>query len=53
MAGWTVGLWLAVAGTVALGAPPAENLFPDTTTGFVAVADVQLLVKHWKKTQLG
>ncbi len=53
VAGWTVGLWLAVAGTIALGAEPAENLFPDTTTGFVAVADVELLVKHWKKTQLG
>ncbi len=53
VAGWTIGLWLAMGPVIASGGPPAETLFPDTTTGFVAVTDVQQLVKHWKKTQLG
>jgi hypothetical protein len=32
---------------------PSEALLPDTTQGFFAISNVDILAKHWQKTQLG
>jgi hypothetical protein len=32
---------------------PSETLLPDTTQGFFAISNVDVLTKHWEKTQLG
>lgn len=42
----------------ALAAPlcavePSEKLLPDTTKGFLSVADMKTLVDHWNETQIG
>ena len=31
----------------------SETLLPDTTQGFVAISNVDVLIEHWNKTQLG
>lgn len=37
----------------ACAVPPAENLMPDTTEGFLAVGSIDQLKEAWNKTQLG
>ena len=51
---WASGAALTT-GTVSaqVEVPPAEALLPDTTTGFLAVTDYQVLERHWGQTQLG
>lgn len=46
-------LFLAFTGVRAENVPPSENLFPNTTAGFVSVTNVDTLSEHWGKTQLG
>jgi len=45
----TEGLLPATEGLL----PATEDLLPGTTVGFVAVSDVDELVDHWRKTQVG
>lgn len=54
----SVGLWgtcllMGIGGGTSLAARPAENLFPNTTAGFVAVANWDDLKDHWRQTQWG
>jgi len=57
-----IGYWVlvgllgccAVAGqSRADGLPASETLLPATTKGFISIGDLQRLVAHWQKTQLG
>jgi len=48
-----VGLLLGVGRLSAEAVPPSENLLPDSTKGFVAVASMDRLSQSWNKTQLG
>jgi len=56
---WTSVIVGMIASLVNMGAgsaervPRSEELLPDTTTGFIAVADMDTLRKHWNQTQLG
>ncbi|HYW79055.1 MAG TPA: hypothetical protein VE890_05730, partial [Thermoguttaceae bacterium] len=50
---WSIGCLLGIGPASAQKLPPSEQLFPSTTKGFVAVADVGLLEQQWNKTQLG
>lgn len=52
--GFVVATLLLVLRSVSQAAvPPAENLLPNTTKGFLAAASVQDLEDNWNKTQLG
>lgn len=33
--------------------PPAEKLFPKSTQGFIAIANVEALIEHFDRTQIG
>lgn len=44
---------LGVLHTPIQAARPAKSLLPDTTKGYLSIPDVDLLRKHWEKTQLG
>ncbi len=44
---------LATGSTAVAAVPPAENLVPDTTEGFLAVGSMDELKAAWNKTQLG
>ena len=35
------------------GTVPCETLLPETTQGFFAISNVDMLSEHWHKTQLG
>lgn len=48
-----LGLLLAVSARSAEAATPSETLLPDSTVGFLSVADVQKLLDQWNKMQLG
>jgi len=53
---WSVGLLVNVGTVSAAQQPPpitSENLFPDTTQGFAAIANVDRLRENWNKTQIG
>ncbi|HUT09890.1 MAG TPA: hypothetical protein VMY42_05305 [Thermoguttaceae bacterium] len=56
---WTSVIVWMIASLVNMGAvsaekvPRSEELLPDTTTGFIAVADMETLRKHWNDTQIG
>ena len=50
MVWWCVGLLVAGA---AGAMPPAENLFPETTRGFVSAPNAKKLTEQFNKTQLG
>lgn len=47
-----VFLSTAVCGPIE-AAPPAERLLPDSTTGFLSIADPERLEQHWQTSQLG
>jgi len=47
---WVAGL---VAADCALAVPPCENLFPDTTRGFVSAPNSKHLTEEFNKTQVG
>ncbi len=51
---WLIGLFTGVllAGT-AVGVPPAEYLFPETTRGFLSAPNAKRLTEQFNKTQLG
>jgi hypothetical protein len=56
----TAILTLVVAGLAATsfaeskaGARPTEWLMPETTQGFFAISNIDVLSEHWNKTQLG
>ena len=52
---WAVFL-LSSAGVgdaLAEASRPSETLLPNTTQGFFAISNVDVLNKHWDKTQLG
>ena len=40
------------AGTV-LAVPPSDTLLPETTKGYVSIADVQALIERWNEAPLG
>jgi hypothetical protein len=42
-----------VGDALAQASRPSETLLPDTTQGFFAISNVDVLNKHWDKTQLG
>lgn len=44
---------LSQAGYSAETVPAGEYLFPDTTRGFIAITNVDNLIEHYNKTQLG
>ncbi len=46
-------LLVGAADTSAQAGRPGETLLPDTTQGFFAISNVDVLTKHWDKTQLG
>jgi len=57
---WTYLLcWAALALLFGVGdvraetSRPSETLLPDTTQGFFAISNVDVLNEHWDKTQLG
>jgi hypothetical protein len=56
---WTFLLCCAASMLLGVGALPAEagrlseTLLPDTTQGFFAISNVDVLNEHWDKTQLG
>ncbi len=50
---WSLCCWLGVGPLSAQKLPPSEQLFPNTTKAFLAVADVDVLSDQWDKTQLG
>ncbi|MBN2475917.1 MAG: hypothetical protein JXB62_14995 [Pirellulales bacterium] len=50
---WLLGFLCVLAAPPSRAAQPAENLFPETTKGFLAVASVPSLIEHWNQTQLG
>ncbi|MCL2742578.1 MAG: hypothetical protein FWE67_01860 [Planctomycetaceae bacterium] len=33
--------------------PPAEQIFPSVTKGFIAISDLKLFAEQWEKTQFG
>jgi hypothetical protein len=45
--------WLLVGVECLAAVPPAEELLPDTTEGFLAVGSIDSLKEAWNKTQLG
>ncbi len=47
------GFLLGVGASSAQAVSPSEELLPHTTMGFVAVSNVDELVEHWEKMQLG
>ena len=49
--GWSAGD-RGGAAAVAAGRP-SETLLPETTEGFIAISNVDVLSEHWNKTQLG
>ncbi len=53
---WNAGLLVGVGSVSAAEQPPtipSEQLFPNTTQGFAAIADIDRLREHWNKTQIG
>ena len=50
---WALSLLLFGGGAVLAASRPGETLLPDTTQGFFAISDVDVLNKHWDKSQLG
>lgn len=56
---WTYLLCCAATMLLGVGVVPAEagrlseTLLPDTTQGFFAISNVDVLNEHWDKTQLG
>ena len=53
---WCLGGVLLLWGGSAVGAAagrPCETLLPDTTEGFIAISNIDVLSEHWNKTQLG
>ncbi len=52
---WGLGGVLLLCGGSAAWAVgrPCETLLPDTTEGFIAISNVDVLSEHWNKTQLG
>ena len=49
------GVLVVMGGTAAWAATSrlSETLLPDTTEGFIAISNVDVLSEHWNKTQLG
>ncbi len=50
---WIVGVFLFVGSSFAQDVRPVENLFPNTTVGFVATPDFEYLDNQFNKTQIG
>ncbi len=50
---WAVTWIVSLLQGVAVAARPSETLFPDTTKGFLSIANVRELKESWKQTQLG
>ena len=50
---WIVGVFLFVGPSFAQDVRPVENLFPNTTVGFVATPDFEYLDSQFNKTQIG
>ncbi|NLY00282.1 MAG: hypothetical protein GXY83_29645 [Rhodopirellula sp.] len=48
-----MGLLLFSVAGPARAATPSETLLPDTTVGFISIADIEKLVAEFDKTQLG
>ena len=49
----TLFLVLSLLVTPAQAAPPADQLLPDTTRGFVSVTDIDDLMERFEQTQIG
>jgi hypothetical protein len=50
---WAAFLLCFAAGDLFAASRPGETLLPDTTQGFFAISNVDVLNQHWDKTQLG
>ena len=50
---FVLGMSLALLVNSAQAAPPADQLLPDTTRGFVSVADIDDLIERFEQTQIG
>lgn len=46
-------VWIGSAATAAAAVPPSDTLLPNSTKGFVTVANVPQFVERWHKTELG
>lgn len=44
---------IAASGSIAVAAPPADQLLPSATKGYISVSDVDELLEKWERTQLG
>lgn len=51
--GFVCLILLSQGGIAAEVIPPGEYLLPDTTRGFIAITNVDTLIEHYNKTQLG
>jgi len=50
---WMIGGLMNIGAASAQDIPPCEQLLPETTEAFFAVADMEKLRQHWNDTQIG